>query len=192
MFAQNGNEVGAQCNTSSNIESEFRAKIEEFSSKNKTISSKFTQTKKILNIKNSIVTKGDFYYTNNGSLSLIYSEPKGDKIVMQGENFSITTAGKTISSKASNNPVLSQIAIMMQGCMSGDLSNFNKGWELIITQNSGEYIVDLLPTSRRIKKYILSINMRFNAADMTLNQLKINEASGGYTSYCFTDKMLNL
>ncbi len=175
----------------SDVEQEFRERLQLFSSRNRTIECQFEQTKRVKNLKEEVKSGGDFYYDNSGLLALVYSEPEGDKIVMRGEEFSITSAGKTFESGADDNPMLGQIATMMRGCMSGDLEQFDSGWELSIAKVEGGYRASLIPTNRRIKRYISAIVMQFNGADMTLDELHMAEASGGGTTYLFRDKQLN-
>lgn len=174
-----------------NVE-EFQARLQKFSELNKTICSDFEQAKKVVNITKVVESSGQMYFDNSGKLALIYEEPKGDKMIMQGADFEITTSGKVYKSDASQNPMLAQVAAMMRGCMSGDISLFSQGWSIEITKtSSGEYQVELEPTNRRIKRYILSMVMNFNPEDMTLNSLRMNEASGGYTDYRFCNKVFN-
>ena len=175
----------------SDIEQVFRDKITSVSAENKTIQCNFTQTKKVKNIKNPTVSSGTFFYDNAGRMALIYNRPQGDKIIMNSDIFTIIIAGKKIDSKASSNPMMAQISYMMQACMSGDISKFGRGWEMNIEELSKGYQVTITPTNRRIKKHITGMLMRFNNTDLTLDMLRMNEASGGYAEYTFFNKEIN-
>ncbi len=170
---------------------EFNSRLTEASSENRTIVAKFKQTKRVTGIKDLIVSQGDFYYHRDGKMAMVYSEPKGDKVVMSGENFEITTAGKTIKSSASSNPMMAQISYMMQASMSGDVAKLGKGWKVDIKESTNQYTVIITPTDRRIKRYISSMTMTFCSSTMTLDKLLMEETNGGYTSYIFTNKAIN-
>lgn len=175
----------------SNVEQEFKAKLESVSSKNSTISCNFTQTKKVKNIKHLVESYGQFFYDNSGLMALIYAKPKGDKVVMSGKEFTVVANGKKFTSDASSNPMMAQISYMMQACMSGNVGQLGRGWGMSVEKNEGDYRVVLTPTDRRVKKYISGMVMLFDKANITLNQLRIEESAGGYTEYRFVDKKLN-
>ncbi|MEG1553485.1 MAG: outer membrane lipoprotein carrier protein LolA [Rikenellaceae bacterium] len=174
-----------------NVEHEFKNKLEKVSSTNTTIQCNFTQIKKVKNIKQPINSKGMFYYNNSGLMALHYSEPMGDKILMNGDSFTIVSSGKKLQANASSNPMMSQISYMMQACMSGDVSKLGRGWNMNVEKYNDEYKVKLTPSEKRIQKYIAAITMYFDNSNLTLNTLRIDEASGGYTSYRFTNKKIN-
>lgn len=174
-----------------NVEHEFKQKIESLSNKNSTISCDFTQTKKVKNITQPILSHGRFYYDNSGYMALIYTQPKGDKVVMNGEVFTVIANGKKLTSNATSNPMMAQISFMMQACMSGAVSKLGRGWDMSIERGKDRYLVVLTPTDKRVKKYINSMVMLFDAADITLNQLRIEESAGGFTEYRFVNKKLN-
>lgn len=170
---------------------EFKAKLESVSSKNSTISCDFTQIKKVKNIKKPIENYGQFLYDNSGLMALIYAQPKGDKIVMNGDLFTVVANGRKLTSDASSNPMMAQISFMMQACMSGNVSQLGRGWDMNVTKTEGGYQVVLSPTDRRVKKYISGMRMLFDKANITLNELRIEESTGGYTEYRFVNKKLN-
>lgn len=174
-----------------NVEHEFKQKLEGASSKNSTISCDFTQTKKVKNIKQPILSSGRFYYDNSGCMALIYTQPQGDKVLMNGEVFTVIANGKKLTGNAASNPMMAQISFMMQACMSGAVGKLGRGWNMSIEREKEYYRVVLTPTDRRVKKYISSMTMLFNAIDITLDQLRIEESAGGYTEYRFENKKLN-
>ncbi len=169
----------------------FESKIESFSSQNKTIKCDFVQTKKVKKVKDIITSQGEFFYDNSGLMALIYSEPKGDKVVINGANFKVVTAGKTIEGASKENPMMEQICNMLQASMSGDVTKLGRGWQTTITDNTVQYEVVLKPLDRRTKKYIESLVMVFRKSDMTLDELRMNDSMGGYTLYEFQNKVIN-
>ena len=172
-------------------ENEFEKRLQEISTQNKTIICDFTQTKKIKNIKHTIVSTGKFYYDNSGKMTLNYSDPKGDRITIIDESYVIIANGKKLEGNGEGNPMIQQICGMLKACMSGDISDFGRGWSIEIAKNGEQFKATLLPLERRIKKYIKSMNMTFESKNMTLDTLLIEETSGGFNQYEFTNKELN-
>lgn len=172
-------------------EQKFRQKLESVSGKNETIVCNFTQTKKVKNVKQTAHSNGQFFYDNSGRMALIYTVPKGDKIIMTGNDFMILASGKKIKANASSNPVMAQISYMMQACMFGDVAKLGRGWVINVDESQAVYTVKLVPSDSRIKKYVSSLSMIFDKDTMTLNELRMDETSGGYTQYNFMDKKLN-
>lgn len=175
----------------SNVAEEFKTRLNTASSQNKTIVALFSQIKGVPGIKKQVESRGDFYYDNSGDMAMVYSTPKGDKVVMNGKDFTIIIGGKTISTNASSNPMMAQISYMMQASMSGDIAKLGRGWELKIEKLEGQYKVSIAPTERRIKKYISAMTMLFDERSMTLDLLRIDESRGGFTAYSFTSKEVN-
>ncbi len=169
----------------------FDSRIEAFSSENRTIQSDFVQTKKMKNIKNIITSKGEFYYDNSGLMALIYDDPQGDRVVINGGQFKVVTAGKVIEGASDDNPMMQQICNMLQASMTGDIAKLGRGWQTTISENATQYEVSLTPLDRRTKRYIESLVMVFRKSDMTLDELRMNETSGGYTLYTFVNKVIN-
>ncbi|MGL5938333.1 MAG: LolA family protein [Phocaeicola sp.] len=170
----------------------FKEKLAAVSSSNKTIQALFTQTQKVKNIKEPVVRKGNFYYDNKGLMAMHYTQPQDDKIIMCEEAFLLTTAGKTKRVESAANPMLAQLSFMMQACMSGDVSKLGRGWQMQVEQVETEFKVVLMPTDRRISRYLTAITLWFDGNDFTLNKLRMDEKAGGYTHYSFTKKQLNV
>ena len=100
-------------------------------------------------------------------------------------------SGKTVTADGNANPMMNQISGMMQACMTGDVAKLGRGWDMKIEQVDNNYHVTLIPTDRRVKKYIGSMFMNFNGNDLTLEVLRMVNANGGYTEYVFTEKIIN-
>ncbi len=174
-----------------NTEQSFKQQLERVSQNNKTIRCDFTQTKKVKNIKLPIISKGDFFYDNTGLMALIFQEPKGDKVIMNGDSFYLVVSGKKMVSEASNNPMMSQISNMMQACMSGNVSKLGRGWQMMVEATGQGFQVNLTPIDRRVRKYLTCMVMNFDGRDLTLDRLRIEESNGGFTEYHFLNKKLN-
>ena len=59
-------------------------------------------------------------------------------------------------------------------------------------ETEGAGTVRMVPLSRRARKYIDSITLRFDLETMTLDRMELNETEGGHSVYEFRDKRFNL
>ncbi len=173
------------------VKESFESQIESASAKNISIECDFEQHKRVKGIKDEVLSHGRFYYHNQGAMSLRYDEPKGDKVVINGEKFEVVTSGSSVVGEASDNPMMMQICNMLQACMSGDVTQLGRGWQSEIELVDQQYVVVLQPTDRRTRRYIESLILTFNREDMTLDEMQMRESSGGYTTYKFFNKQIN-
>ena len=173
------------------VSKEFESRLSAASSQNRTIVARFTLVKGVPGIKKKVENSGNFYYDNSGDMAMIYDIPTGDKVVMNGNDFTIVVGGKTINSNSSSNPMVTQISYMMQACMSGAVAKLGRGWKLKVERLESQYRVLIIPTERRVKRYVSAMTMLFDERTMTLDSLKIDEKRGGFTSYSFTSKKIN-
>jgi len=68
----------------------------------------------------------------------------------------------------SANPMLQQVALMIRASMTGDLSQFGEGWQIGYDETEGAGTVRMVPLSRRARKYIDSITLRFDLENMRM------------------------
>ena len=174
-----------------NTEEKFKELLEVASQKNKTIECNFTQTKKIKNIRQPIIAQGRFFYDNSRLMAMIYDTPKGDRVIMSQDSFTVIAGGRTMVSESSSNPMMAQISYMMQACMSGDVTKLGHGWDMDITEQDFGYMIKIRPTDRRVQKYVNAMLLYFDKSDLTLDKLRIEERNDCYTEYEFKNKQLN-
>ena len=146
----------------------FRERLAQASRENKTIQCDFTQHRQVRRMKGEIELKG-----------------RDDRIILR-------TAGQVTETATSANPMLQQVALMIRASMTGDLSQFGEGWQIGYDETEGAGTVRMVPLSRRARKYIDSITLRFDLENMTLDRMELNETEGGHSVYEFRDKRFNL
>ena len=168
----------------------FRERLAQASRDNKTIQCDFTQHRQVRRMKGEIELKGRFYYDNTKAMALEYTVPAGDKVIIRDDRIILRTAGQVTETATSANPMLQQVALMIRASMTGDLSQFGEGWQIGYDETEGAGTVRMVPLSRRARKYIDSITLRFE--NMTLDRMELNETEGGHSVYEFRDKRFNL
>ena len=119
------------------------------------------------------------------SIHMEYYIIRDDRIILR-------TAGQVTETATSANPMLQQVALMIRASMTGDLSQFGEGWQIGYDETEGAGTVRMVPLSRRARKYIDSIALRFDLENMTLDRMELNETEGGHSVYEFRDKRFNL
>ena len=162
----------------------FRERLAQASRENKTIQCDFTQHRQVRRMKGEIELKGRFYYDNAKAMALEYTVPAGDKVIIRDDRIILRTAGQVTETATSANPMLQQVALMIRASMTGDLSQFGEGWQIGYDET--------VPESKRARKYIDSITLRFDLENMTLDRMELNETEGGHSVYEFRDKRFNL
>lgn len=170
---------------------EFKGQVSEWSQRNKTIVCDFLQEKKVRGIREPERLEGRFFYDNEGKIALLYAEPAGDKVVMDGDRFVVVNAGKRMEATSESNPMLGQMSGLLQGCMTGNLSGIGKGWNHRLEETGEVYRLELLPQGRQPKRP-KSLTLVFSKSDMTLEELRMEEGEGFMTRYVFKDKQRNV
>lgn len=170
----------------------FRERLAQASRENRTIQCDFTQHRQVRRMKGEIELKGRFYYDNAKAMALIYTQPAGDKVIIRDDRIILKTAGQVTQTATSANPMLQQVALMIRASMTGDLTQFGEGWQIGYDEKEGVGIVRMTPLSRRARKYIDSITLRFDMRSMTLDRMELNETQGGHSAYEFRNKQFNL
>jgi len=148
--------------------------------------------RQVRRMKGEIELKGRFYYDNTKAMALEYTVPAGDKVIIRDDRIILRTAGQVTETATSANPMLQQVALMIRASMTGDLSQFGEGWQIGYDETEGAGTVRMVPLSRRARKYIDSITLRFDLENMTLDRMELNETEGGHSVYEFRDKRFNL
>lgn len=170
----------------------FRERLAAASRENKTIQCDFTQRKQVRRMKNESELKGRFYYDSAVAMALDYTVPEGDKVIIRDDRIILRAAGQVTQTATSANPMLQQVALLIRATMTGDLTQFGQGWRIDYTEDGCTGMVKMVPESKRARKYIDSITLRFDMKDMTLDRMALSETGGGHSVYEFRNKRFNL
>lgn len=169
----------------------FAEKLAALSARIETITCSFVQTKHMSVIAGDVVSPGKFYYRRPGNICLEFLEPAGDMIVMDGRRFKIVAMGKKNVVDMESNPMLRQMTAVLEACMTGDVEKMGADSSIEYFEGADIYEVVIVPKNRRAKNYIKAITLTFDKKDMSLSRLRMDEHSGDYTEYRFSDKRFN-
>lgn len=150
---------------------------------------RFTQTRALAVLAKPVKKAGTFYFLAPDNMLLRFDD--GDYIKMTREWFEMNTAGKVAATKVASNPMLKNLNSILSACVAGDFETVSRGFAVAYEQSAAEWRVTLTPQRGRASSRIARIVIVFDRADMSLNLLKMEEKSGDYTEYAFSDKVFN-
>jgi len=177
----------AQMKKMENVNS-FVKKIEQTSSSVKSIESNFKQIKYISSFKQSIVSLGRFYYKED-KISLHYVTPRPYLVVINGGKIKIESPGKKNIMDLKDNKEMLEMNNMIKVCMTGNLSNVSKDYNMEFFEDDQYYMINVKPVNESAKKYML--DLYFNKKDMAVDKMRMFENEDDYTEYQFINKKLN-
>jgi outer membrane lipoprotein-sorting protein len=173
-------------------EADFEEKLKTVSAATETIECDFTLTRTMSFASGDVVSEGRFHYLRGEGISLDFTKPAGDRIKMGRERFEITSGGKTSVVKIDSNPMLRQLQRMLTACMTGDVATLRQGSQFALRDEGANFVVTLTPTDRRAKGMVKLITLTFEKQNMSLNALRMEEASGDVSLYRFFNKKFNV
>ena len=174
------------------LKEEFLEELHAKSADVRTIVSDFVQVKHNSMLARDAESRGSFKFKHPSRLALIYTDPKDDCVVMGKEEFMVEAGGARNVVKISSNPLYEQLQQVFTACFSGDVAALSSEGVFCCEQHEGQYTVRINPDSKRARRYIAEIVLVFSRQDMLLDELRIVEVSGNYTSYYFKNRQTNL
>lgn len=127
------------------------AKISQAGKQRSSIESPFVQSRTTAaKVKTNL--EGTLYFKNPGQLSMIYSQPATERVILNGNSLHITTNGKKANYDLSKNPTMRKLANFLCQSMTGQVEN-------IATANNANYNI-----SDDGKNYMVTLTAKKTAA----------------------------
>lgn len=168
----------------------FKKKLTEVSASISSIESDFVQTKYIDILSENVTSKGKFYYKKADKIRLEYTSPVSYLIVINGKKIKIVSDGKTNTYEIGSNPTMKQMNQLITACMTGNLDGLSSDYQLQFMENNSFYWLVVKPLGAA-KNYMKSIDIFMDKNDLSVQKLKMTEASGDFTEYSFINKKTN-
>ena len=161
-----------------------------FSQKTTSITAEFTQEKEMSFMEEKVTSYGKFYFQKENLMRWEYTEPFAYAIILNGERIRIIDEGKVKDFDAGANRMFMEISQVMTGMVNGTLLNSN---EFVTTwfEADGYYRAEMVPAGAMMKEYLAKIDLMLNKKDLSVDELKMFERSGDYTTVIFRNKKLN-
>lgn len=174
-------------------EAQTAAVLEKLAQKNaaiQTIQCEFVQTNHVAVLTNDVQQKGHFYFQHPDKVCMVYSQPQGDMMLMDGDLLKMVSGGKVSTVSAKSNPMAGQMQNMLTACLSGDLARLkNKRSAISCTESATEYQFTILSTDRQ--NPYCQIVMNFSKSDLALTMLQLIERNGNFIKYNFVKTVFN-
>ena len=148
------------------------------------IESSFVQTKTLKASGKKIVSEGTLYFANDGRLSMKYSKPAGELLVVNGNKFHMNKGGKASTFDTSKNQMMGSLAKTLTGCIKGCPQQVatDNGAELSETETAEGYVVTLTAGAGAKRGYS-KIVLVYRKSDCVLTKMTMEEVSGIATVY---------
>lgn len=150
----------------------------------KNIESGFVQTKTLKASGKKIVSEGTLYFANDGRLSMKYSKPAGELLVVNGNKFHMNKGGKSSTFDTSKNQMMGSLAKTLTGCIKGCPQQVatDNGAEISETETTEGYVVTLTAGAGAKRGYS-KIVLVYRKSDCVLTKMTMEEVSGIATVY---------
>ena len=166
-------------------------KINKANDKITSIESSFTRTKHLILMKKDVVSKGDLYFKDN-KLSMIYSKPKDEVFIINGDKIFINSLGKKNTFNAKSNAMMAELSNMLINSMNGDIDNIinsNEG-KIEYSSDNDNYIF-VMTKNVKPKKGCYKIVTKYDKKDYIISELVIYQVDNSYTTYSMKKKQLD-
>lgn len=173
-----------------NVEQEFQSELKKKNEQVTSIKCDFTQTREVSFLANPVTKDGEFYFIKPNDMLLSFDD--GDYIKMTGEWFEMKTAGHVTATKVASNPMLKNLNSILSACVIGDFDKMSRGFTVSYEQSATQWTIMLTPQRGKAAAKISRIVIVFDKSDMSLDLLKMEEKSGDYTAYGFSNKQFNI
>ena len=150
----------------------------------KNIESGFVQTKTLKASGKKIVSEGTLYFANDGRLSMKYSKPVGELLVVNGNKFHMNKGGKSSTFDTSKNQMMGSLAKTLTGCIKGCPQQVatDNGAEISEAETAEGYVVTLTAGAGAKRGYS-KIVLVYRKSDCVLTKMTMEEVSGIATVY---------
>ena len=176
-FAQE-NDLAAQ------FEQELKSKNEDVTA----IRCDFVQTRETSVLEMSVAKEGEFSFQRPCNMILSFDD--GDYIKMSETTFEMKTADNVTTTSISSNPMLKNLSSILSACVVGNFKEMTKGFDVTLQLTETEWQITMKPTRGKAASKISQIILHFDRTNMSLNLLKMEEKSGDFTMYEFSNKLI--
>ena len=173
-----------------NLEQAFQTELKTKNEQVTSIKCEFTQTREISFVAQPVNKDGEFYFLKPNNMLLSFND--GDYIKMTEEWFEMKTAENITTTKNSSSPMLRNLNSILSACIVGDFNKMSRGFCVNYGQTDAEWTVTLTPQRGKVASKVSRIIIVFDRQDMSLDLLRMEEKTGDYTAYSFSNKQFNI
>lgn len=167
-------------------------KIKNANAQIKTIESSFKESKKLKANGKVIDKQGTFYFSATSKLSMLYSNPDGEKTVINGKDMLLIHDGKTRTFNTDKNARMRNLSTILLCAVHGEIEKLceDVSATYTATEKGDSYFVVINATKKSGKGYS-KIEITYAKADGLIKQMVMTENSGDVTTYTLSGAVKN-
>jgi outer membrane lipoprotein-sorting protein len=168
----------------------FKKSFAQATATTESIQSDFKQEKSLSMLSENINSTGKFWYRKNDKIRMEYVQPYSYIMILNGGKIFTKEGQKENKISANSNKVFQQVNRILIDCVGGSMLD-NPDFQSRIFENSGTYLVELIPIAKNLKELYKNINILIDKKDYTATAIEMFELSGDKTIIRFQNKVLN-
>lgn len=172
------------------VDSLIIEKIREVNAQYTALTSNFKQIKHLPYLKEKVVSVGKFFYTKPDRLAMKYLEPAGDMMLINGDKFFMSAAGKISKTTAKANAKMRKLKSILSACLQGDVKQMEYA-AITCTEHPEYYSVAVELEGKGKGGTVKRVTVDYDRKDFTPLNLKIEESDGTYSLYELSAKEVN-
>lgn len=180
---------GQQKMTSAQI-SKLKTEVKKLATSTQTITANFKQTKHIDFLSNDVVSKGKMYYKADKKMKWKYTSPFSYEVIFNKDVLHINDNGNKDKIDLSGNKIFKSLNGLLAKSLSGDLFDDAK-FKYAYTMVGGNYRVKFTPLDKKMKSFVQSFEITFDAKTFRVISTKMNENDTDYTLIEFSAQQFN-
>jgi outer membrane lipoprotein-sorting protein len=154
------------------------------------LTSNFKQIKHLPYLKEKVVSTGRFFYTKPDRLAMKYLEPAGDMMLINGDKFFMSAAGKISKTTAKANVKMRKMKSILSACLQGDVKQMEYA-AITCEEHPDHYSVAVELNGKGKGGTVKKVTVDYDRKDFTPSNLKIEEVDGTYSLYELSSKEFN-
>ena len=156
-----------------------------------TLSAKVTKTVHNEMVTKDVVTKGDFYFKKPAKMVIATNQGK-DKLLTDGESFTIVNNGKANTANAKGNSALTPLVNAIKGMTSGNTdTDLSDVADVDMERQGNLMIMTIVPVTKsaadKRKLMFQSFVITVDSKAGELKSIRLNEKGKNYQQYDFSD-----
>ncbi len=154
------------------------------------ITADFTHIRHMPFLEEDMISHGKFYYDKPEKLSMAYTDPQGDLILINGDKFIMIASGKR-NETTTKNARMRAMKTILSACMEGDIQKVEPT-AITCTETPQYYTVTAeLATGKNNKSNICKVITYYDKKDYSVSILYTEESDGTFNRYELMNKKLN-
>lgn len=139
----------------------------------------FTQTKTLKASGKVIKSEGELFFTSDRQLSMVYSQPQGELLVINGAKMYMCRGDKKNVFNTDKNRQMNSLSNTLINCIEGKIQTVatEVAANVDVNEEGGNFVVTLSATAAAARGYS-RIVLNYRKSDCTLTKMVMTEFSG--------------